>query len=72
MNDKKSKVSVTLTRKEAGWLLNLLDREARVKDPSTTPNLSQAKYGFQAASGRLNFTPVQNKFSKSLLLVVVI
>jgi hypothetical protein len=50
-NDRKPKVSVTLTRKEADWLLNVLDREARIKDPSTTPNRSAlVEYGFQAAS----------------------
>jgi hypothetical protein len=49
-NDRKPKVSVTLTRTEADWLLNLLDREARIKDPSTTPNRSALEYGFQAAS----------------------
>lgn len=50
MNKKNKTVSVKFTAAEAEWLLNLLDREARIKDPSTTPNLVQAKYGFQAAS----------------------
>jgi hypothetical protein len=58
-NDKKSKVTVTLTRKEADWLLNLLDRETRSNtegDPATVPSSSRglspsrAQHGFQAAS----------------------
>jgi hypothetical protein len=51
-NDKKSKVTVTMTRNEADWLLNLLDREERLsKDNSITGSLSAAKvkHGFQAA-----------------------
>jgi hypothetical protein len=48
-NDKKSKVTVTMTRNEADWLLNLLDRLS--KDNSITGSLSAAKvkHGFQAA-----------------------
>jgi hypothetical protein len=53
-NDKKPKVSVTLTRKEADWLLNLLDRESREGDSASgsgsLASLSRANYGFQAAS----------------------
>jgi hypothetical protein len=51
-NDRNPKVSVTLTRKEADWLLNLLDREARDKTGGDPDKLivSRAQYGFQAAS----------------------
>jgi hypothetical protein len=51
-NDRKTKVPVTLTRKEADWLLNLLDREARSNTEGDPDKLivSRAKYGFKAAS----------------------
>jgi hypothetical protein len=51
-NDQKPKVSVTLTRKEADWLLNLVDRESRTNTEGNPHKLivSRAKYGFQAAS----------------------
>lgn len=50
MNDKKPKISVTLTRKEADWLLSLLDREARLKEGAGPGNRAALEYGFQAAS----------------------
>ena len=54
MNDKKSKISVTLTRKEADWLLNLLDRESEARantegDPNKI-SIPRVKYAFTAAS----------------------
>ena len=59
-NDKKPKISVTLTRKEADWLLSLLDRETRSNtegDPATAHSsgerglsASRARHGFQAGS----------------------
>jgi hypothetical protein len=51
MNEKKAKVTVTFTRKEADWLLNLLTREhrANVTDKEkATPN--GLNWGFQAES----------------------
>lgn len=58
-SDKKSKVTVTLTRTEADWLLSLLERESRSNtegDPACHPSSggrlspSRAKYGFTAGS----------------------
>jgi hypothetical protein len=51
MNDKKAKVTVTLTRKEADWLLNLLTREhrANVTDKENASPTGLA-WGFQAES----------------------
>jgi len=58
-SDRKPKVIVTLTRKEADWLLNLLDRETRSNtegDPACAGasgsrglSVGRARHGFQAA-----------------------
>jgi hypothetical protein len=51
MNDKKPKVTVTFTRKEADWLLNLLRREHRANTTDKeNPTLSALAWGFQADS----------------------
>ena len=52
-NDRKPKVTVTMTRTEADWLLNLLDREARLdteSDLGMGRGLSATKHSFQPAS----------------------
>jgi hypothetical protein len=51
MNDKnKSKITLTLTRKEADWLLNLLVREHRAATDDKAEKVSPLKlqHGFQA------------------------
>jgi hypothetical protein len=51
-NDRKPRVSVTLTRKESDWLLNLLDRETQSNTEGDPDKLivSRAQYGFRAAA----------------------